>query len=84
MNTNQIDEREEELISLVEEEFNAYLSECDLDEDRCVDIDAFAKHTKEMIEHNHGDIRFDDYNIESYAKDYAEGRENDLFEYCEE
>jgi len=72
--------REEELESLIEEEFEIYINQCDLDEDRCIDHEAFAKHAKEMIELEHGKDKFDDFNIESYALEHASGREEALIE----
>jgi len=71
---------EEELLGLVEEEFEAYVDQCDLDEDRCIDPEAFAKHAKEMIELEHGSEKFDDFNIKDYAVDFATGCENELME----
>jgi hypothetical protein len=63
---------EEELIGLIEEEFEVYIDECDLDEDRWIDPQDFANHAKQIIEHNHGKLKFDDFNIESYAQSYIE------------
>ena len=72
--------REDELERLIEEEFEAYVDQCDLDEDRCIDPEHFAKHAKEMIELEFGTDKFDGFNIKSYAEDYATGRENELYE----
>jgi hypothetical protein len=75
-----MNELENELIDIIEDEFEAYVDNLDLDEDRGVDPDDFAKEAKAMIEDTHGTDRFDGFNIESYARDHATGRENELIE----
>jgi hypothetical protein len=64
-------QEEEKLEDLIKAELKAYINECDLDEDRSIDCEDFAKETKKLIEDVYGD-RFDDYNISSYAKSIAE------------
>lgn len=73
-------ELEKELLTLIEEEFEAYLDECDLDEDRGIDSSDFASHATEMIEHNHGKLKFIDFDINSYALVHADSNTDALFE----
>ena len=82
MKLNKIDFKEDELLELIEEEFEAYLDECDLGEDAGIDSEEFANLAKENIEHNQGKVKFNEYNIESYALEYANSNEDALFERC--
>lgn len=73
---------EDELLVLIDEEFEAYLDECDLDEDRSIDTQDFASHAKEIIEHNEGKDKFNEFNIETYAIEHADNNADALFERC--
>jgi len=64
----------DELTKATADIYEDYLDECDLDEDRGVDAEDFARHAKETIEKVYGTDMFDAYNIESYASDYADAR----------
>jgi hypothetical protein len=63
---------EDKLEDLIEVAFELYHDGCDLNQDRCVDSDDFSCYTKELIEHENGEDKFDDFNIQAYAKHYAE------------
>lgn len=67
--------KEDLLIHYLENEYIIYKDECDLDEDRGIDYEDFAKYAKEHIEANFGIYMFDDYNIEAYAKYIAESKD---------
>ena len=70
---------EDDLIDLIEEEYKEFYDDSDIDEDG-FDIEYFAKVAKESIEEKFGKIKFDDFNIESYAISYAENKEAEALE----
>jgi len=59
-------DREYELNEIIEDLYGCY------DVDGTINPEEFAEYAKEEIEDTHGEMRFDDFNIISYAKDYAE------------
>jgi len=74
-----MDNLEQELEDLIRDEYEGYVDMCDLDEDRGIDVKDFAKCAKDSIEKAY-ELRFDDYNIEAYAIDYAKNREDRVYE----
>jgi len=61
-------DREEELIKELEEFKTKYINKYKLDEDFFIDSLDFEREAKLYIEDKFGDMHFDDYNIESYAR----------------
>ena len=63
------DQLETELIMLIEEEYELFCDDYQLNElaDR---HEAFANYAKTNINEVYGENKFDDFNIESYANDY--------------
>lgn len=71
---------ENKLLELIAEEHEVYINECDLDKDRWIDIDDFADSARQIIEYHHGYLKFLDFNIEDYAREYAESNKEALAE----
>jgi hypothetical protein len=69
-----MDNLEDQLIGIIRDEHDTYISRCDIKND--IDVMLFAHETREVIEGRFGD-RFDNYSIESYCISYYEVEEEE-------
>jgi hypothetical protein len=66
-----MDRLEDELVEVIGDEYEAYMSHCD----GRMDAEEFMRAAKENIEGEYGD-KFDDYSVESYCISYCERRQD--------
>jgi hypothetical protein len=71
-----IKSREEELETLVKIEYENYCTNHNIGIDGLVDYKDFAKEAENSIESIYGEDKFDDFNIQSYAKWWAVSQED--------